>query len=305
MGIDLQQLVNSRYAVGLALGIGRAVPPSLGEPFVKFAADRMASLRQTAIVQAVRANQWVISGEQLSAAKLDQATRAVFRHTGQSLYHFYHNLHDTAVLQQRVAFTPMAERLLARARAGRDAVVIVGVHLSNFDFIMRAAALQGLRALAIAMPRSAGTSGYEWQNEMRREAGIEILPASKLALRRGIDRLRQGGAVVTGIDRPLPGSNYRPSFFGRPAALPAMHILMALKAKAPVVVVGAVMQPDGVYKIDASDPIWMQSYPERHNEIVTNAESVLKVAESFIGQAPQQWAMFYPVWPEVVPQLPA
>jgi predicted LPLAT superfamily acyltransferase len=35
-----------------------------------------------------------------------------------------------------------------------------------------------------------------------------------------------------------------------------------------------------------------------------NTEMVLKVAEGYIRQAPYQWAMFYPVWPEALNEMP-
>jgi hypothetical protein len=37
---------------------------------------------------------------------------------------------------------------------------------------------------------------------------------------------------------------------------------------------------------------------------VNNAEKVLMVAEGFIRRAPQQWAIFQPVWPDLLPQVP-
>jgi KDO2-lipid IV(A) lauroyltransferase len=39
-------------------------------------------------------------------------------------------------------------------------------------------------------------------------------------------------------------------------------------------------------------------------EIVQNAENVLKVAEGFIRQAPGQWEMTFPVWPEAMNEVP-
>ena len=66
----------------------------------------------------------------------------------------------------------------------------------------------------------------------------------------------------------------------------------------------AIVQPDGIYHIVASDPIEMQLIPDRENEMILNAEKVLSVAEGFIRQAPHQWAMFYPVWPNAQKELP-
>ena len=47
----------------------------------------------------------------------------------------------------------------------------------------------------------------------------------------------------------------------------------------------------------------MQKRSDRDEEILMNAEKVLEVAEVMIRQAPEQWSMFYPVWPDVLPML--
>jgi KDO2-lipid IV(A) lauroyltransferase len=155
-------------------------------------------------------------------------------------------------------------------------------------------------ALSLSQPGS----GYRWQNELRSEWGIDMAPASMASLLEAARRLRAGGTVISGLDRPLPGSKYRPRFFGRPAALSAMHVFLALKTNVPIYVLAAVMRPDGVYAIKGSEPVQMVPRPDRHTELIYNAERVLAVAEDFIRLAPYQWSMFYPVWPEALEEVP-
>lgn len=37
---------------------------------------------------------------------------------------------------------------------------------------------------------------------------------------------------------------------------------------------------------------------DRESDIVENAEKVLSFAEKFIRKYPDQWSMFYPIWPD-------
>ena len=62
-------------------------------------------------------------------------------------------------------------------------------------------------------------------------------------------------------------------------------------------------QPDGTFIIDASEPIVMEARPDLMEENRVNVEKVLKPTENFIRKYPTDWAMFYPVWPEVFPLL--
>jgi KDO2-lipid IV(A) lauroyltransferase len=304
MGANLRSVLNSKYALALAIAVGQALPASAGRRLADVAARRIASRTGSEIVQAVRANQWVVTGETLSASQLDGAVLATFRHSAICLYNFYHNLGSKEALLDLVEISPEVESLILRSQQGEEAAVVVGVHMSNFDFIMRAVALRGLKMLAIAMPESEDTKGYDWQNKMRRRAGFEIMPASMATLRLASRRLQQGKSVITGLDRPLPESKYQPRFFGRPAALPVMHVHLALKTKTPVAVVAGIMGSDGIYRINVSDWIEMKSYADKRTAIVRNAESVAEVAAKFIRQAPHQWLMFYPVWPEAMAVMP-
>jgi len=302
VGLEVQGIINSRLGVGLALWLGRVMPPSLGYRLGDLLADRVASRRSWDLVRAVRANQWVVGRSEVAADALDQGVRDTFRHTAHCLYDHYHNLSNPSAIESLVAYEPNVDRLLTAMSRGEGNGIIVGPHLSNFDFVARAIALRGVGLMALSFSQPG--SGYRWQNELRKSWGIDIAPASTGSVLRAARRLRAGGTVITALDRPLSGSRYRPRFFNRPAALSAMHVFLALKTNAPIYVLAAVMRPDGVYMIKGSEPIEMEPGPDREREIVYNAERVLTAAEGFIRLAPYQWSMFYPVWPEALEEVP-
>lgn len=303
MANGFQNLINSRLGVGLALGLSRRLPEGAGYRLANSLGGWMAHLPDLEMVRAVRANQWVVSDYQADSAALDEAVRATYTHTVRCLYDLYHNLNDIDKLYERVDFSPAFNQFLEERQSPERGLVVVGIHLSNFDLAIHAVGRRGLQAVALGVSNPG--SGYQWQNKLRAESGFRIIPSSANTLRHSIHHLANNGTIVTGIDRPLPDSKYQPCFFGRPASLPVMHILLALKVQVPVKVTYAQMKSDGRYHIDITEAIEMESYPDRHQEIILNAERVLSVAEAAIRQAPQQWAMFYPVWPEMLDKMPA
>jgi lauroyl/myristoyl acyltransferase len=301
MRMDPQAIINSRLGVGLALGLGRGVPPRMGYPVARLAANVIAGRAHWDMVQAVRANQWVVSEGKLSGEQLDQAVQDTFNNTAKSIYELYHYLHDTEALLERVEFDDRILRFIELSRTREFSAVVVGVHLCSFDLVIHAAYKRGFNGLAITLPEVEG--GYRWQMEIRERTGMEIRPASVAALHEAVHRLRNGGVVLTGLDRPMQGLKYHPVFFGRPAPLPLHHVQLALKAKVPVIVASAVRRKNGSHYLVISDPIRMQPYSDREEELIENAAKVFRAAEEMILRAPQQWAMFFPVWPQVLDEI--
>ena len=110
--------------------------------------------------------------------------------------------------------------------------------------------------------------------------------------------------MVTGIDRPVPQPEFQPRFFGRPASLPLHYIFLAIKARVPVRIIITRLHSDGKCRVVASDLIEMDTHFYDEANALRNAEMVLYIAESFIRQAPEQWSVSLPVWPEIFDQVP-
>jgi lauroyl/myristoyl acyltransferase len=303
--MNLQSLLNSRTGGIWALRISKFLPPALGLQFSQLVADRIVMNRQLPLVRAIRLNRWVVSGEQLAGADLDRAVRENLRHIARSCYTLFHNLNHPAAIQNLVEFNQPVEALIARSQEKKHGLLVAGLHLSNFDLAVQAIARHGLRGVTLTLPDDvANREAVEWQHSFRRHSGMHLLPASLPNFRSAIHRLQSGETVFTGIDRPVSSAKYYPVFFGHPAHLPIHHIHLALAAKTPIAVFAARQRADGIYQILASEEIMLQSYSDRQMELVCNAERVLEIAACFIRQAPEQWSLTLPAWPEFLPALP-
>jgi lauroyl/myristoyl acyltransferase len=299
---DPRNTINSPLGLSIALLIGRYTPNRLGHRMVNVAADLISARKDWNMVRAARLNQWVVRGGNLNQAALDEVVRQNFRTTARSIFDLYHNINNPEVFSQIIEVHPMAAELLQRPEFAERGLVVAAVHMSNFDFIGQAAGMAGVKAMFLGLPDM--HPGYRKQLEMRKEKGMNIVPTSSGAIKQAVKYLRDGGVVMTGIDRPNESYPYRPLFFGRPAALPIHHIFLALKAKVPVLVGSVIWRTDGKYHFLFSEPIEMQPHPDRHQEILQNAEDVLLIAEGFIRHDPSQWSMTFPVWPDVMDQVP-
>jgi lauroyl/myristoyl acyltransferase len=296
----LQDFVaNSSLGIRLALAFGRMVPPRVGIPLAQRLADIIATQQGWALVQAVRLNQWVARGEISSESELNDAVRLTLRNQARALYVLARYLARPAEMECQMVLPDEMLELIERSRqqVPGQGLMLVGIHLSNFDLALHAIARRGIHCLAITISELPG--GYQLQYNLRRSSGLELKLATSSTFRQAFNCLQAGGYVVTGIDRPIPQPKHMPRFFGHPSALPVHHIHMALKASVPIVLLATHQKADGKYYMSVSQPIEMQPEANRDDSILSNAERLLAIAEGYIRATPEQWAQFIPVWPDV------
>lgn len=304
--LSLQQIVNSSLSLRLVSVLAQRLPPRVGHRIAYFVAERIARQYNSELVQAVRANQWVATGTVLQGSALNWVVRDTFRHWARCIFDLYHYMDHPESAKQLIVLEPSFQQIARRPeferRGKQRGLMIVGLHLSNFDLVLQWLCRRGMKPLVLTIPDPQG--GRRLEYEIRRRTGMNLMPASVSALRQAIEHLQQGGMVLTGIDRPIPNPEVRPYFFRRPAALPTHHIFLATKAHTPVIITVTNLQKDGKYHVFASDPIEMDQHPDRDSGELHNAEKVLAVAEDFIRQYPQQWSVPLPVWPEALNLAP-
>lgn len=303
MSIDLQQVINSSFGLRLVSVLARTLPPRLGHSIADTVAEGIARRRDSPLVRAVRANQWVVRGERLEAEALTQAVRDTFRHSAHSIFDLYHYIHDSEATGKLIVLDLPFQQIAQRPEFDRRGLIVLGLHLSSFDLVLQWLCKQGMKPLVLTIPEPQGGRRIEYK--LRKQIGMNLVPTSVGSLRAALKHLRQGGMVLTGIDRPIPRPEACPRFFGRPAALPLHHIFLATKAHVPVIIAVAHHGGDGKYHVFSSDLIEMDAYSDHEEGLLRNAEKVLRMAEGFIRPVPAQWLVPLPVWPQTLDLVPS
>lgn len=302
--MDIHDIINTRWGARLSIAIGRTLPPRLGYQLGGLLARALASFRGSDLMTALRANQWVIHQGAIDRKEQLHKAQLVLKHAARCYYDLYHNLSNAQAVTRLV---PLTEKIRGFIQATKEdqGILVVAPHLSNFDLAVSALAIYGLEAKILTHGDPNGA--YHIQNNIRASTGLEVTPLQDPKVYADVvEHLKHGGVAATAVDRPVPNRKRRHqiNFFGRPSALPVGHISLALAAEVPISVVGVKMDPSGIYRLLYSGPHPLQRRPNRVEEIIHNAEMILEVMESFIKQAPEQWLMYYPVWPQVLEELP-
>src|SRR5215211_3575220 len=274
-----QQMINSPLAVRLVSFVARIIPPGVGYPLCDFIGDWIAARHTSMLTRAIRTNQWVVRGANLKNRELDRAVEVTFCSNARDIYTLYHNFQNPQTMQHMIVIHPAERELLARPEFADRGLVLVGLHLSNFDLVLQSICQQGFKGMVLTLPNPQGGRRVEYT--MRRKIGMNMVPASVASLRQAVKHLERGGTVVTGLDHPMRDPKHCPKFFGYAASLPTHYISLALKANVPIVIMAATQREDGNYYVMSSEPIEMEHASDHGREIVRNAERVLKQAEAF------------------------
>lgn len=291
--------------VALGMWLGKHCSLSAGRRLAGFAAGILSVFQTSKMMRAIKANQWIASAETLNRAELIARSKMVTRNILINLFEYFYYYQHLEEARQRIVLSQEMQTLLEdSAKAGKPQIVL-GPHLGGFDLFGMMMGKLGLKVVALSYPKPNKT--YQAQNALREQAGIRVMPINLCAFREAKRlMLHEGFSLVTGIDRPIESKDdqkYKPAFFGRPANLSTYYVRLARETGAVVRVACGVTRADGMFYYDCTPPIPLEEYDNLSDDIVLNAEKVLRAVEKFIQAYPEQWAMFYPLWPEALEQI--
>ncbi len=292
-----RQLITTATFVRLALRLMR-YQPFVGRRIVAALWARIVTWVKPPMYYAARANLRHVLGETASTATLNRTLYRLFYNTGRRYYETFYNLGRGRTratdFRPPVIIPPETRAHIEQAlRAGRG-VFILACHMSNFDLCGIALAQSmpvSLQALSLADP----TPDVVAFNQLRERCGARMTPISPEALREALERLQNGGIVVTGPDYPVRNGDEPVEFFGAPARLPSGYVRIPLRTNSPVIVL-APRYENGVYKVIANPPFELVHTGDRQQDVTVNLRRILEQVEDFIRQRPDEWMMFTPVW---------
>jgi KDO2-lipid IV(A) lauroyltransferase len=132
----------------------------------------------------------------------------------------------------------------------------------------------------------------------REQKGYRLIPATSA---RGIIKaLRDNALVVVLFDRPMPqGEGVPVTFFGRRTALPAGVGVVALRSGATVLPGFIYRNPDNTFHGKIFEPVSNDLTGHRETDVQLIMQRLADSMEAAVRQAPDQWYMFRPMWPEL------
>lgn len=295
----LIDFIFSRFGPPLGLTIVRILPRRWAYKIGEWIVTIILSRDESEFYRAVRSNQAVIRKWEYEDDRLHEIVREVLTNAANGLIEWFATLAIPAEFDNLSC--SINEQLideLMSAQAEGKGVIIVGPHLGSFNMLLMKIAQEKWPVQILSYAEEEGS--YESDNVFRKRFGLDVTPISPSSLRSAFRRLKAGGFVLTGVDRPDTGGEVL-SFFGKSTTLPVGHARLALRTGAQILVVGCQKDRPGSYSVVSSGLIEPESTGDYPGDTQRLAQRVVGYLERFISERPSEWLMFFPVWPEVIP----
>lgn len=290
--------MSGRAQIRGGLWIGQHLPPPIGHGIARLFAGGITRWKPD-VYWIVRRNLRHVLGPAVPDIEIHRLAWQVFYHAGQTYYDFFRLVgQPTEVLCHAVQMADAFIDLVRSEMAAGRGVLLLGVHMSNFDLSLLTFSARGVPALVLSLGEE--RTGFELINEMRESKNMDVRALGAESLRAAIAQLKSGGTVITGADRPVPDERDMVEFFGQPACLPLGPARLALMTEASVIIGSTHWHPEQGYLFEYTGPIEMVHTGSRRQDMLASTRRLAEVMESYIRLRPAQWMMFHPLWPDQV-----
>jgi lauroyl/myristoyl acyltransferase len=184
---------------------------------------------------------------------------------------------------------------LVDAVATGKGVMLVTAHFGSFDIAVQLLAVHSVRT-TILVEALEPQRLLDHVVSLRRNKGLNIIPARSGALQAMLQALRKGELVLLACDRDVTGEAPQALFFGEETRLPDIAVRIALRTGASIIPVFNLRRDDGRYDVYIEPPIEVAS--NGSGAVAECMNEVIRVMEKYIRSCPEQWAVLEPVWPE-------
>jgi KDO2-lipid IV(A) lauroyltransferase len=273
--------------------LARVLPSDLGRRvFMRLGELAHALLPRVRAV--VAANQARVLGRPVSDELVRRATKEAFRSYARYWFDAFDLIgRDDEWVRARFGWDGF-ERFGEALEEGRGVVAVLP-HFGNWDAAGRAMAAMGRPIVSVA-ERLRPERLNRLFLAQRAALGMEIVGLEEEGVARRLGAALAANRIVALVaDRDLSGGGIEVEMFGAPRRLPVGPALLALSAKAPLLVAAPHQTPDG-WRCWVSEPLPVPETGSRRQDVVALTREIAARLEAVIASDPTDWHMFQPGW---------
>ena len=183
--------------------------------------------------------------------------------------------------------------LNAAHRRGRG-VIILTAHFGNWEVGAVLIRRMGFPLSAVALPHPDLRTNRLFDDQ-RRRCGIEIIPLGAEAMRRSVQRLREGHLLGVLGDQQFTSHGQPVTLCGRTVALPSGPALLSLRSSAPMVPTFLVREGVWKFRLCFEPPVWPEARDHGPSAVQRLTQEYASILQRYLQQFPSQWLLFQPL----------
>ncbi|MFC1998566.1 lysophospholipid acyltransferase family protein [Chloroflexota bacterium] len=224
--------------------------------------------------------------------KLNKTVRGVLTSTIRNyvdLVTLPHQNHDDIIRSVNVTGLAHLDEAMSKGKGA----ILCTAHLGCFDAAFQIFSTYPTQMTVVVEPINPPIL-LNYVTRIRKNLGINILPAVTGALRKIIKLLRNGEILLFALDRDTAGARVQSHFFGKETSMPAEALKIAMRTGAAIVPVFNNRRPDGNYNLYIEPEI--DIIRNGNDSLEQNMERMARVLEKYISMFPEQWVVLEPIW---------
>lgn len=173
-------------------------------------------------------------------------------------------------------------------------VVLITLHLGNWELMGTALAMAGFKVNSIAKIQTNGLVN-QYINDYRRSNGINPIPKTKF-LRPVLEAFQRNESVAFFIDQADNHRGIPIDMFGRKAMIPRGAAEFALRLDKPVVFVYIIRESLNKHTLVVSEEIPLIRSGNYEIDLLNNTAAFAGLIQSVIQRYPEQWLWMHKFW---------
>jgi lauroyl/myristoyl acyltransferase len=280
------------YAYRFLGAVMPRIPPRLGYALFSRIGQLAYATSSTARAN-VHDNLHHVLGHQVNPVRIEEVARQVFQNQARNYFDLFRVAALSADQLRRLVTLNGLEDIDQALSAGKG-LIVAAAHLGSPDIVMQRFALQGYPMLGIAEHLQPERL-YQYVASVRASKGMRVIPTDSF-LRPLFRALRNNEILGLAVDRIEAKTGTLIEFFGAPALLPDWHVRLALRTGAKLVPAFSLRHPDNTVDAFVEPALELDGTGDAERDLRDGMSKLVAVLEKWIGQHPEQWVMFQPVW---------
>jgi KDO2-lipid IV(A) lauroyltransferase len=240
-------------------------------------------------------NLHVAFGQEKSESEINAIAKRSFQNLGMMAIEFFRIPGmDTETFKKKVSIEGLDQALKILEKK-KGALLLIG-HLGNWELMGLMSKVIGNPIMVIAKPVKKNRRVDRLITEIRKEAGLEVIPPEK-ASRKVIKALSQNRVVGILIDqRAKRSEGVWADFFGKKAPTTPGLAVLAMKTRAPVMPVFMIRNGFQKHRLLIKEPLELVETGNIKKDVEANTQLFNHTLESMIRQYPDQWFWVHRRW---------